>query len=116
MLRQSEKALCSMVNVAWLTAHTICPDWHMAPQQPPYHTKNVKTSSVPWFTLSSEKMGIVRNAARTVVFGSAKYCDLGLDHLATVKKFSRLKYVIGQIRSKIITSKLIRQQLDYTQL
>jgi hypothetical protein len=62
------------------------------------------------------KMGIVRNAARKVVFGSAKYCGLGLDHLATIQNYSRLQYLIGHIRSKSITSKLIRQQLDYTQL
>jgi hypothetical protein len=35
------------------------------------------------------KMGIVRNAARKVVFGSAKYCSLGLDHLATIQNYSR---------------------------
>jgi hypothetical protein len=29
------------------------------------------------------KMGIVRSAARKVVFGTAKYGGLGLDHLAT---------------------------------
>jgi hypothetical protein len=29
------------------------------------------------------KMGIVRNAARKVVFGTAKYCGMGLDHLET---------------------------------
>jgi hypothetical protein len=62
------------------------------------------------------KMGIVYNAARKVVFGSAKYCGLGIDHLATVQNFSRLQYLIVHIRSKSITSKLIRQQLDYTQL
>jgi hypothetical protein len=62
------------------------------------------------------KMGIVRNAARKVVFGTAKYCGLGLDHLATIQNYSRLKYLIGHIRSKLITSKLIRQQLYYTQL
>jgi hypothetical protein len=61
-------------------------------------------------------MGIVRNAARKVVFGSAKYCCLGLDHLATIQYYSRLQYLIGHIRSKSITSKLIRKQLDYTQL
>jgi hypothetical protein len=60
------------------------------------------------------KMGIVRNAARKVVFGSAKYCGLGLDHLATIQNYSRLQYLIGHIRSKSITSKLIHQQLDYT--
>jgi hypothetical protein len=62
------------------------------------------------------KMGIVRNAARKVVFGTAKYCDMGLDHLATIQNYSRLQYLIGHIRSKIITSKLIRHQLYYTQL
>jgi hypothetical protein len=61
-------------------------------------------------------MGIVRNAARKVVFRSAKYCGLGLDHLATIQNYSRLQYLIGHIRSKSITSKLTRQQLDYTQL
>jgi hypothetical protein len=116
MLRQLEKSLCRVENVAWLTAHNICPALRMAPQQPPYHTKNVKTSSIPWFPISSQKMGIVRNAAITVVFGSAKYCGSGLDHLATVQNFSRLQYIIGHIRSKNITSKRIRQQIDYTQL
>jgi hypothetical protein len=62
------------------------------------------------------KMGIVRNAASKVVLGSAKYCGLGIDHLATSQNYLRLQYLIGHIRSKIITSKLIRQQLDYTQL
>jgi hypothetical protein len=62
------------------------------------------------------KMCIVRNAASTVVFGSAKYCGLGLDHLSSVQNFSRLQYLIGNIKSKSITSKLIRHQLDYTQL
>jgi hypothetical protein len=61
-------------------------------------------------------MGIVRNAARKVVFRKAKYCGLGLDLLATIQNYSRLQYLIGHIRSKSITSKLIRQQLDCTQL
>jgi hypothetical protein len=62
------------------------------------------------------KMGIVRNVARKVLFGTAKYGGLGLDHLAKIQNYSRLQYLIGHIRSKSITSKLIRQQLDYTQL
>jgi hypothetical protein len=62
------------------------------------------------------KMGIVPNATRKVVFGLAEYCGLRIDHLATVQNFSRLQYLIDHIRSKSITSKLIRQQLDYTQL
>jgi hypothetical protein len=62
------------------------------------------------------KMGIVRNAARKVMFGSAKYCGLGLYHMATTQNYSLLQYLISHIRSKSITSKLIRHQLDYTQL
>jgi hypothetical protein len=62
------------------------------------------------------KMGIVRNAARKVVFGSAKYCGLMLDHLAITQNYSLLQNLIGHIRSKSITRNLIRQQLDYTQL
>jgi hypothetical protein len=58
------------------------------------------------------KMGIVRNAARKVVFGTATYCGLGIDHLETIQNYSRLQYLIGHIRSKSITSKLIRQKLD----
>jgi hypothetical protein len=62
------------------------------------------------------KIGIVRNAARKVVFGTAKYGRLGLDHLATIQNYSHLQYLIVHIRSKSITSKLIRQKLDYIQL
>jgi hypothetical protein len=62
------------------------------------------------------KMGIVRNAIRKVMFGTAKYGGLGLNHVATIQNYSRLQYLIGHIRSKIINSKLIHQQLDYTQL
>jgi hypothetical protein len=62
------------------------------------------------------KMGIVRDAARKVVIGTAKYGGIGLDHLATIQNYLCLQYLIGHIRSKIITSKIIRQQLDYTQL
>jgi hypothetical protein len=56
------------------------------------------------------------SAAQKFVFGTAKYGGLGLDHLATIQKYSRIQYPIGHIRSKIITSKLIRQQLYYTQV
>jgi hypothetical protein len=62
------------------------------------------------------KVGITHNAARKVMFGTAKYGGLGIDHLATIQNYSRLQYLIGHIRSKSITSKIIHQQLDYTQL
>jgi hypothetical protein len=73
---------------------------------------------VQWAVVAAilPKMGIVRNAARKIVFGSAKYCGLGLDHLTTIQNYSHLQYLIGHIRSKSITSKLIRQQLVYTHL
>jgi hypothetical protein len=62
------------------------------------------------------KMVSVRNAARKVVLGSETYCGLGLYHLATVQNNSRVHYLIGHIRSKSITSKLICQKLNYTHL
>jgi hypothetical protein len=55
------------------------------------------------------KMGIIRNVAR-------KFGGLGLDHMATIQNYPLLQYLIGHIRSKSITSKLIHQQLHYTQL
>jgi hypothetical protein len=61
------------------------------------------------------KMGIVRNAAHAVVFGPSQYCGLGLDHLASVLH-NRIQYLIGHFRSKSLTGKLIRNQLEYTQL
>jgi hypothetical protein len=56
------------------------------------------------------KIRIVRNAAQKVMFGTTKYGGLGLDHLATIQNYSRVQYLIGHIRSKSITSKLIHQQ------
>jgi hypothetical protein len=47
------------------------------------------------------KMGIVHNVARKVVFRTAKYGGLGLDHLTTIQKYSRLQYPIGHIRRKV---------------
>jgi hypothetical protein len=69
---------------------------------------------VQWAVIAAilPKMGIVRYAARKVVFGTAEYGGLGLDHLTTIQNYSRLQYLIGHIRSRSITSKLIRQQLD----
>jgi hypothetical protein len=41
------------------------------------------------------KMGIVRNATRKVVFRTAKYGGLGLDHLATIQNYSRFTRLQG---------------------
>jgi hypothetical protein len=88
----------------------------MAHQQPTLSYKECEDVQLSVVAAILPNVGIVRNAARKVVFGSAKYCGLGLDHLTTIHYYSRLQYLIGHTRSNIITSKLIRQQLDYTQL
>jgi hypothetical protein len=62
------------------------------------------------------KMATVRCAARKIGFGSATYYGLGLDHLVNIQNFSSLKYIIGRIRIKSITSTPIRHRIDYTQL
>jgi hypothetical protein len=40
------------------------------------------------------KMGLNRNMARNVVFGTCKYGCLGVDHLATGQGFAQLQYLI----------------------
>jgi hypothetical protein len=62
------------------------------------------------------KMGIIWNSARAVVFGPSQYCGLGLDYLSAVQGRNRIQYLIGHLRSKSLTGKLIRNQLEYTQL
>jgi hypothetical protein len=62
------------------------------------------------------EMGISRKAHRSVVFGTAQYGGLGLEHLAAYKGHSRLQYLMGHIRCNITTGKLMRSMLDYTQL
>jgi hypothetical protein len=43
------------------------------------------------------KMGILRNTARTVVFGPPQYCGLGLNHLAAVQGYIRIQYLLGYL-------------------
>jgi hypothetical protein len=62
------------------------------------------------------KMGIVGNVARVVVFSPLQYCGLGLGHLTAVKGYNLITYLIGHLESKSITRKLIRNQLEYTQV
>jgi hypothetical protein len=45
------------------------------------------------------KMGINRNTKREVVFGTTKYGGLGLTHLAAVKGYGQLQYLLGHLRS-----------------
>jgi hypothetical protein len=61
-------------------------------------------------------MGITRKAHRSVVFGTAQLCGLGLEHLAAYQGHKRLKYVMGHLRCNSTTGKLMRSILDFTQL
>jgi hypothetical protein len=62
------------------------------------------------------KLGVNRNTARTVVFGTSKYGGLGLDHLAAVQGFAQLQYLIGSLRTQDTTGDLYQILLEYTQL
>jgi hypothetical protein len=62
------------------------------------------------------KMGVNRNTARNVVFGTSKYGGLGIDHLAAVQGFAQLQYLIGSLRTQDTTGDLYQMLLEYTQL
>jgi hypothetical protein len=61
-------------------------------------------------------MGISRKAHQSVVFGTAKFGGLGLEHLAAYQGHNRLQYLIGHLRCNSTTGKLMRSMLDYTHL
>jgi hypothetical protein len=62
------------------------------------------------------KMGISRKAHRSVVFGTAQFDGLGLEHLTAYQGHNRLQYLMGHLRCNSTTDKLMRSMLDYTQL
>jgi hypothetical protein len=62
------------------------------------------------------KMGISRKSHRSVVFGTAQFGGLGLEHLAAYQGHNRLQYLMGHLRCNSTTGKLMRSMLDYTQL
>jgi hypothetical protein len=62
------------------------------------------------------KMGIIRKAHRSVVFGTAQFGGLGMEHLAAYQGHDRLQYLMGHLRCNSTTGKLMRSMLDYTQL
>jgi hypothetical protein len=62
------------------------------------------------------KMGISRKAPRGVIFGTAQYVGLGLEHLADYQGHIPLQYPMGHLCFNITTGKLMRSILDYTQL
>jgi hypothetical protein len=44
------------------------------------------------------KMGITSKAPRAVVFGTARYGGIGLDHLAALQIHGQLQYLLGHLR------------------
>jgi hypothetical protein len=46
------------------------------------------------------KMGINQTTARDVIFGTTKYGWLGVAHLAAVKGYGQLQYIMGHLRSE----------------
>jgi hypothetical protein len=62
------------------------------------------------------KMGINRNKARTVVFGTSKYEGLGLDHLYALQGFAKSQYLVGSLGTQDTTGDLYQMLLEYTQL
>jgi hypothetical protein len=62
------------------------------------------------------KMGINRTTKREVVFGTTKYGGLGLDHLAEVKGYGKLQYLLGRLRSDDTSGTLYRILMEYTHM
>jgi hypothetical protein len=70
----------------------------------------------PVFNSILPKMGTRRKAHRSVVFGTAQFGGLGLEHLAAYQGHRRVQYLVGHFRCNSTTGKLMRSMLDYTQL
>jgi hypothetical protein len=62
------------------------------------------------------KMGINRNTKIEVVFGTAKYGGLGMDHLAAIQGYGQLQYLVGYLRSDDTSGTLNRILMEFTQL
>jgi hypothetical protein len=62
------------------------------------------------------KMGITSKAPRAVVFGTARYGGLGLDHLAAVQSHGQLQYILGHQRCQDTTGQLISMMMEFTQM
>jgi hypothetical protein len=62
------------------------------------------------------KMGVSSKAHMSVVFGTAQYGGLGLEHLAAYQGHSHLQYLTGHPRCNSTTGKLMCSMLDYIQL
>jgi hypothetical protein len=79
----------------------------------PLSFKECNNMQKPLFNFILPKMVINRNAERPVVFGTAQYGRMGLDHLETVQNYGQLQYLIG---SHDTAGQLIRTMLEYAEL
>jgi hypothetical protein len=62
------------------------------------------------------KMGITSKPPRAVVFGTARYGGIGLDHLAAVQSNGKLQYLPGHLRCQYTTWQLIHMMMEFTQM
>jgi hypothetical protein len=70
----------------------------------------------PFISAILPKMGINRKSARAVVFGTAQFWGLGLDHLATLQGHIILQYLLGHLHCGDHTCQLMIMLIEYTQL
>jgi hypothetical protein len=62
------------------------------------------------------KMGITSKPPRAVVFGTARYGGIGLDHLTAVQSHRHLQYLVGHLRCQDTTGQLISMTMEFTQM
>jgi hypothetical protein len=62
------------------------------------------------------KMGIASKAPRAVVFGTARYEGIRLDHLVAVQSHGQLQYPLGHQPCQDTTGQLICMMMDFTQM
>jgi hypothetical protein len=60
------------------------------------------------------KMGINLYAPRAIVFTTSKYVGLELDHVAAVRGFGWMLYLMGRLRRQDRTGKLMKMLIEFT--
>jgi hypothetical protein len=78
--------------------------------------KDCKEIQRPVVNAILPKMGIARTSPRAVVFGTAQYRGLGLNHLAALQGHTRLQYLLGHLHCDNATGRLMQMLLEYAQL
>jgi hypothetical protein len=62
------------------------------------------------------KMGITSKPPRAVVFGTARYGGIWLDHPISVQSHGQLQYLIGHLQYQDTKGQLIRMTMEFTQM